>query len=111
MSKLVRSQNPQLGQSAPTFAVALAVDDSATIDVSQYASMRFRRASGSVATLTWHESDTPSGPWVPCRVDGVALTQSVGDYWDNLNFGAMGALFLRATATTDPGTIAVVRKG
>ena len=110
MSRISRAHNPLLGDTAPEITVATDVADSETIDMRAFAMMRYRRVSGSVATLTWFESDSADGPWVPCRVDNTALVTSTGDYWDNPLMEVAGAHFLRAQGDA-AGVLKVAMKG
>jgi len=110
MSRITRAHSPLLGVPAQEITVATAVADSETIDFRCFAMLRFRRVSGSVDTLTWFESDSPAGPWVPCRADNIAVVQNTGDYWDNLPAESAGAQFLRATGNV-AGALKVSMKG
>jgi hypothetical protein len=95
---------------AAVVTVATDVADSQTIDMRAFAMLRYRRHSGSVATLAWFESDSPTGPWVASRANDVAATQSCGDHWNNLTLELAGALYLRAQGNV-AGEIKVVKKG
>jgi hypothetical protein len=110
MSRISRAHEPYVDNPAEVVTVADAVANSETIDMRPFAMLRFRRHSGSVATLTWFESDSPAGPWVASRANNVAAAQSTGDYWDNLVLELAGAMYLRAQGNV-AGEIKVVKKG
>ncbi len=110
MSRISRAHEPFSGQTAEVVTVASAVADSETIDMRPFAMLRYRRHSGSVATLTWFESDSPTGPWVASRANNVAAVQDCGDHWNNLILELAGAMYLRAQGNV-AGELKVVKKG
>ena len=111
MGKMTRASNPLPGEEALDVIVETDVADSESIPMSQYSMMRFRRLSGDVATLTWYESESENGPWVPSYLDGEAQTSDTGDFANNLPLGLCGTPFLRAVGD-DAGVIRIVcRKG
>lgn len=110
MTRISRAHDPLPSNPAREVTVAVAVADSETIDFRQYAMIRFRRVSGSVATLTLYESDSPDGPWLPSKVDNTAVTAATGDFWNNLQLDVAGAFYLRFQGDA-AGEVKVVLKG
>lgn len=110
MTRISRAHDPLPKNPAREVTVAADVADSETIDFRQYAMLRFRRVSGSVAALTLFESDSPDGPWVPSKVDNTDVTASAGDFWNNMQLDVAGAFYIRFQGDA-AGVLKVVLKG